>query len=139
MTLAWEDITVVAGQITRIPCDCCNTTTTVLRGDLEHGATWIGFYDVRFTDGHSDVFPIFQVYTGDWSQGAPKESRWCFGADFNAALGGFMLRDTSEDVFHIDATTLDRSDILGSPFAAEVFAMLDAIIMKDSRLQEISQ
>jgi len=135
MTLDWEAITVFETEKQETPCDCCRETTVTLHGDLEQSGDWLAFYMARFTASHTGVGPHFRVLTGDWSDNAPTTSRWIFEAELNIEAQGFMLLDTSKHAGSISAIHLDRNDILNTPFAAEAFAMLDAIYMKDSRLK----
>ncbi|MEO1795887.1 MAG: hypothetical protein AAFR53_02590 [Pseudomonadota bacterium] len=137
MSLDWEAIMLDEGSVTRTPCDCCRATTTSVEGDIEGPDGWIGFYTVRFSAGHLDRVVIFQVFTGDWSEGASSSNRWCFWAEFSLEQQGFCVLDPVDDEQPKSFTALKRADIIGSPFAPEAFAMLDAIYMKDSRLEPI--
>lgn len=136
MSLAWQDIRIEEGAVTSTPCDCCGTRTLVVEGDLIASEGWLAFYTARFTEGHRSNGIAFQIGTGTWSEDTAARDRWLFRAIFDPAENSFMIVDTPPDT-GIVATALRRDDIIGSPFAAEAFAMLDAIFMKDNRLEVI--
>ena len=136
MTVEWQDIDVQTGDLESVPCDCCGSTSQLIRGDLETGGNWLAFYTCRWTPAHPDKGVEFRLGTGNWSENTPKPERWMFGATYSREHNGFMLDDLSGPDAYPMAVALDRDDILGTSFAAEAFAMLDAIFVKDKRLQE---
>ena len=136
MSLNWEELIVQTDGLNKTPCDCCGTTTLEYLGDLYHGEDWVAFYWVRMTEGHPDSLPQFWLGMGNWSEGTDKTEKWIFGAEYSRQHQGFMLMDLARDSDL--ATYLDRDDIIGTDFAEEGFAMLDAIILKDDRLKELN-
>ncbi|MEP5630362.1 MAG: hypothetical protein ABJP79_00615 [Tateyamaria sp.] len=137
MTQVWEQITVLEGDHEQIPCDCCGKTTTKISGDIEGPNGWLGFYFVRFSGAHPEHPAVFRIATGDWSDGALAENRWIFDLEYDVGAEGFRVLDTKSQGDGASATYLDRADIVGSSFAPEAFAMVDAIFMKDTRLAEL--
>lgn len=118
-------------------CDCCGGTTLRLTGDLRDAAGWLAFYSVRYTPTHPDPMAEFTLGYGDWTAEAPRDRRWVFGATWSVSHRAFMLRDLSAAPTTVDAIHLDRADILGTPFAADAFAMLDAVLLHDARLEDL--
>lgn len=138
MTLVWEDLRILETDFESTPCDCCGKNTVQINGDIEDAkGQWIAFYWVRYAEGHPELDPVFRFGTGNWSEEATAEQRWCFGLAYNKDSGGARLLDLSSERGDVKAIYLDRDDILGSSFAAEAFAMWDAVFMKDSRLDDL--
>ena len=137
MTVAWQDIVLEEGPLEKTPCDCCGQTTFTVEGNLLHDDNWLAFYTVRFNPKHLDAYPVFTIGTGDWSDTADASNRWFFGAEYNAVSEGFRLIDLKTEDTQKAYVPLNRDDIIGSPFAPEAFAMLDAIFMGDARLKDI--
>lgn len=134
----WQLIAVEEGGMSRTPCDCCNTTTVQIEGNLENAEGWLAFYSARWTanpgpDHARDV--LIEIGTGDWRDTAPPTARWLFRALYmpETATFGLIDFDTTIDT----AVCLNRSDIIGSSYAPQALALLDAVLMKDSRLEEI--
>ncbi|WP_170383235.1 hypothetical protein [Ruegeria atlantica] len=136
--MRWEDISVIEQETERTPCDCCRKVTTFGAGELLYTGEFVGWFSVKFSEDPESHSTIIKVYVGDWSDGAPVDTRW--GISVSCHSEGCTLLDWGEedqknnDLF----TCLNRADILGSDFAAELWAMVDAIIMKDSRLKELN-
>jgi len=139
MSLTWEDIDVEGSKEERTPCECCGKWTIEVRGDLLKSNEWIAFYWVRFAQGHPESSPTIHCGTGDWSESAADDQRWLFGVEYNLEAKGFHLLDLRID--HEQAlpnyTALNRDEILGTQFAQDAFAMIDAIWMKDPHLEEL--
>lgn len=135
--MRWEDICVSERQTDQTKCDCCREVTTRATGDLSFKGDFKAWYDVFFSANSLTHPPMISIYVGDWSEDAAPDARW--GARVVWHTEGCMLVDwdveTKEDIDLF--TPLDRNDILGSDFAIEVWAMVDAVIMKDSRLKEL--
>ncbi|MEJ6395360.1 hypothetical protein V8J82_19015 [Gymnodinialimonas sp. 2305UL16-5] len=131
------EIIVEEREDTSTRCACCGGTTLRLTGDLKDQNGWLAFYSVRYSAAHPERLPRFVLGYGDWSSEAPPGQRWVFGADWSKDHNGFRLADLSSGPSQGDATHLDRSDILDTRFAEDAFAMLDAILMHDTRLKDL--
>lgn len=133
----WQSISLEEGETQRTLCDCCRKTTTEALGDLSIGTRYLGWYTARFSEDQLEHPPLLTIYTGDWSENAPINSRWGIRTIWHSE--GCELLDWSQDDRNRikSFTPLGREDVLSTPFAAEYWAMVDAIIMKDSRLQEL--
>ncbi|MDA7965624.1 hypothetical protein [Ruegeria sp.] len=135
--MQWEDITVVELETKRTHCDCCQQVTTHGAGDLLWDEDFIGWFTVNFSENSASHSPIIKVYVGDWSDGAPADSRWGVVVSWHSE-GCSLLDWDAEDREGNDLfTCLNRDDVLGSEFAEELWAMVDAVITKDSRLKEL--
>ena len=131
----WQSVIVEELEAETTNCDCCGETTTSLQGDLLVNTDRIGFYYVNFTRAHPEQAPEFRIGTGNWSETARKSDRWVFSALYHPSIQGFEVQDLSGDAEAVNATYLKREDIIGRPFVNEAFALLDAIFMKESRLE----
>lgn len=135
----WQAITLEETETESVLCDCCRMTTTIANGDLSLGEAFIGWYSVRFSKNSSDHQPIISIYVGDWSEGAAKDTRWGMRVLWHPE-GCELLDWQSNELEQIATyTPLGRGAILGTPYAEEMWAKIDAIIMKDSRLKELHE
>ncbi|MGD1924234.1 MAG: hypothetical protein ACFB03_08590 [Paracoccaceae bacterium] len=131
----WQSILIEELEAEETLCDCCGQTTTSLQGDLLVEDGWIGFYFVNFTRAHLEHSPNFRVGLGNWSEEADTRDRWIFSADYHPNLNAFTILDHLGETTTVDAVHLSREDIVGQPFSHEAFALLDAIYLKESRLE----
>ena len=137
MTLDWRALTVTEEDISTTPCDCCGSKTNWISGDVESTEGWLEFYHVVWTDGHPERGATFRLFLGDWSEDAETEARWIFGATYNMEQNSFMIMDLAENPTKTRAIHLNRDQVAGTEFAKDSFAIIDAIFLKDSRLEEI--
>ena len=133
----WQSIAVTEGDVEQTLCDCCRTTTTRASGDLSNATEFLGWYDVTFGRDFTRHPPLLRIYVGDWSENGSSDTRWGMRVFWHSE-GCELVDRNDEEKDEIDAfTPLGRDDILNTPFSHELWAMTDAIIMKDSRLQEL--
>ncbi|WP_425098837.1 hypothetical protein [Tropicibacter sp. S64] len=137
----WEDISVEeTGPVERTQCDCCRAETLQATGDLQSGEEWLGFFSVRWSDPRGeDHPPLFTVYVGDWSEAGTPDQRWAIRSYWRDTGLGLDDWSSEERAGITGFTPLDRADLLDTPFAATYWAMIDAIIMKDGRLEHFRQ
>ncbi|WP_136439219.1 hypothetical protein [Pacificoceanicola onchidii] len=134
----WEAITVEeTASLTRTPCECCGKTTLQADGDLHHGNVWISCYSVRWSNCSDAPPPLLTVYVGDGSDGARADQRWAIRSYWRSEGLGLDDWSAEERAAITLFTLLDREDVLDTPFATEYWSMIDAIIMKDSRLEAL--
>lgn len=136
----WEAIVLEEGDTTRTPCDCCRTTTTEAMGNLLSDGTYFAWYTARWSEAHPEHHLLVTVYTGDWSEGAPASARWGTRTEvrFGPESGCALLDWEPEQRATINSfTPLGRDDVLGSDYAKEFWACVDAILMKDPRLEPL--
>lgn len=119
-------------------CDCCGTATRAVNGyafnELGARATYI----VRWTDGHvARSGAEFDLIIGEWG-GAPSSNRVAISL-------AYQLTDTGPGFMVVDARNrsgssdlagrkLRREEVIGTPLATEVFAIIDAVWLQDSRI-----
>ena len=134
----WEALTLEEGETEHVPCDCCGRTTVLVTGDVFRNGDWLAWYKAAYGEIRNDPHSgTIWLYMGGWSDEAPRSARWGMRAEWRQ--DGLVLLDWPEDFVSEEKsfTPLGRDDILGSAFAPELWTMMDAIVLKDSRLQEI--
>ncbi|AZV77483.1 hypothetical protein EBB79_05975 [Parasedimentitalea marina] len=85
---------------------------------------------------------LITVYTGDWNEDAAPNSRWATRISVDLAdKAGCSLMDWSQaDLNGITMfTPLNRNDVLNTEYAPQLWACVDAILMKESRLEHMHQ
>lgn len=137
MTPDWTLLNVMEETHSETRCDCCGTTAHQLSGNVVGPDGPLSGYSVTWTDGHDEPVRIL-LMVGDWTDGGKAAERWVFGADFDRNNKTFTLADTSKIEGRDPgvATYLDRADIVGTDFAREGIAIVDAILKKHSALKE---
>jgi hypothetical protein len=115
-------------------CDCCGTTTKRVWGSINAINKQIGAYFVSWTESKPDHGAAFDLILGEWGENTTSEERFSVALDFRLADGTpqFMVinaadRDVSKS--HLVGTALKRSDVIGTPLAPQVFAVIDAIYL----------
>ena len=134
----WQSLEVKVTQATETPCDCCRAVTTDATGDLYKGNEFLAWYSARWSDGHPDVPMIITIYCGDWREGASSDQRWGTQAEVRFGRdGGCVLVDWSEKAKAKITlfTPLGRDDVLQTSYAPEFWSCIDAVLMKDPRLE----
>ena len=136
----WQSLDIEEERAETTSCDCCGKNTVEPVGNVLSGSDFLSWYVLHRSEGHLDIPPVIQLYTGDWSEGAPADTRWGVTMQWHLGPdGGLSLGDWSPDSRQQNSlfTPVDRDDIIGSAFEKELWPMVDAIIMKDTRLKEL--
>ena len=102
----------------------------------------IAAYFVTWTLDTPDHGAAFDFVLGKWGLGTNPEDRYAGALDYRIveASPQFMVVDahnrltSGADLFR---SALNRSDVIGTPLASQVFALVDAVYMGDSRLDEL--
>lgn len=134
----WESLTIEEEELTQTPCDCCAGKTNEAVGNILSSENYIAWYVARWGDGHPEIPMRLTVFTGDWSENASPKSRWATRVIVQTEPEtGCTLDDWSlEDRQRISSCTLlDRGDVIDSKYAKELWACVDAALMKDTRIQ----
>jgi len=107
----------------------------VNRGNSTHAA-----YFVHWTVGHVfDHGAHIDLILGRWGDGTTAHDRYAVSLEYRIIDGGpqLMVIDSQHrDVAKSDLVGqgLNRTDVIGGPLAAGVFAACDAVLTKDARL-----
>ena len=127
------------------PCECCGNMSRIVWGWLGEGDVTIAAYSVHWTLGRVDDHGAnFDLIVGKWGDDSRPEDRFVVAVALRWMPGGpqFMVIDAdgrpaalAKDVA---ATAKRRDEVIGTPLAPRVFAMLDAIWLGDSRIGEVT-
>ena len=118
-------------------CDCCGNITRKIWGYIAKDDACIAVYYVRWVLDDLEHDPLFELVIGPWGDGTEAEDRFCVALIFRASMGSFMVIDAHENRVSsssLAGTGLRRDEVIGTPLAPQVFALVDAIWLKDRRL-----
>jgi hypothetical protein len=121
-------------------CDCCGRDSRSVWGLVNEGEATVAAYWMRWTEGHLDeVGANLDMVLGRWGEGATPKDR------FAVALVHRNQDDGTPSLMVIDAPGrpvadgalaalgLCRDEVIGTPLAPQVFALVDAIYEQDDR------
>lgn len=122
-------------------CDCCGQISRRVSGTIEPADAVVA-YQVWWTVGHiAEHGAEIDLICGRWGDGTSPSDRFVVRLHhFIAATGPWvMVQDASlaDGLDRLAARALRRDEIIGTPRAAEVFALYDAIALQDARLAEL--
>jgi hypothetical protein len=122
-------------------CDCCGTATKRVWGFVSRQGAGVAAYFVGWTIGRPDHGAAFDLIVGAWGEAATPAARSAVALEFRVVDGTpqFMVVDAERrpvGVSDLVGRVLARSDVIGSPLAAQVFEIVDAIYLGDAALDE---
>jgi hypothetical protein len=141
--MRWQEIVVIPEVEEPTTCDCCGRPARRAEGRLTRHEAPLARFTVRWCPDDPGHPARHVLYLGDWQrrggmQGGPAVA----AADYRGGAGhGFYLRDDAPQLLKSlkpwRPHFIRRQDAIGQPLGERLFAMLDAIHVKDPRLQEI--
>lgn len=143
MTMRWQEVVVLLEGEEDVVCDHCGFPARRVEGRLVHREEPAGRFTVRWRPGRVDHPAQHVLYLGDWTRrGGMQDGPAVAVADYRGGEGyGFYLRDDAEVLLRAlkpwRPRFVRRADAIGKPLGETIFALLDAIHVKDSRLAEI--
>jgi hypothetical protein len=142
VSLRWQEIVVIPEAEEEVRCDCCGFPARRVEGRLVHREEPIGRFTVRWRPARPDHPARHVLYLGNWSRRSADDPAMAAVAEYLGGEGhGFYLRDDASAVLKALAPWkpifVRRADAIGKPLGQAIFAMLDAIHVKDPRLQEL--
>lgn len=126
------------------PCDCCGNVSHTVWGSLSQKRKLVAAYYIRWVAGHADHAADFDLIIGRWGNGTSVKDRFLVAVAYRLIEGEpqFMVLDAPKrraaDMKELGATVLRRDQVIGTPLATDVFAMLDAIWLQDGRVRELA-
>jgi hypothetical protein len=122
-------------------CDCCGQRTHGLSGWLSTVDGTVAAYLMHWTESRPDHNANIDLVIGKWGDSASPADRKGASLLFNRLGGGFMVIDAASRPFssnqELFTMALSREEIIGTPFATELFKMTDAIWLHDTRIDEV--
>ncbi|TNC47998.1 hypothetical protein FHG66_15260 [Rubellimicrobium rubrum] len=143
MAIRWQEIVVIPEIEEDVICDCCGQPACSAEGRLVHNEAPLGRFSVRWRPGEPDHPARHVLYLGDWNRkGGMDDGPAVAAADYRGGENhGFYLRDDAAQLLQMlrpwRPHFIRRADAIGQPLGEVLFAMLDAIHVKDPRLQDI--
>jgi hypothetical protein len=124
------------------PCECCGNMSRTVWGGIHHQHQLIAAYYVQWTLNRPDHGANFDLVLGSWDEGSSPKDRQAVSLAFRVIHGQpqFMVIDAADrptgerDVAHF---ALSRAEVVGTKFAEDVYAMVDAILAHVKRIAEI--
>ena len=133
-----------AGEKDFGPCDCCAKMSRSIWGYLHEGGSPEAAYFVQWTlGGVSQHGAHFDFIVGRWGEGATSADRAAVSLAFRRTESGpqFMVIDAQERPVsrsELISRSLKREEVIGTPIAAQVFAMVDHLWLHEGRIAEIT-
>ncbi len=133
----WRDFEVEESGTASGHCECCGTATSRVWGLVRRNGEPVGAYFVTWTQDKPDHGARFDLILGKWGDSATKGDRYSVALDYRVFDGVPQLmvvdadrpRDSGEP---LAGTSLSRSDVVGTPIAPWVFAIVHAVYMSQS-------
>jgi len=123
-------------------CDCCGRTSKTIWGDISSDEDTLAIYYIQWTIGAPEHNPNIDLIVGAWGEGAKPEQRTLISMLYRPSSdgGSFMVID-AEDRYafkrELCARGMRRVEVVGTPLAQEVFALVDAIWLSEPRINEV--
>ena len=135
--LNWRDLVVNEMGSKVYACDCCGSTTRRIWGWVDSGEKTIAAYFVNWVFGKWDHGVSFEVLVGRWGDSASSADRGNVRLNYRTAIESpsFMVVDAERN--DLSDHAFGRSEVIGTSLADHVFAIADAVLMKDTRLAEV--
>ena len=121
-------------------CDCCGNDSRCVWGMVHDGDVTLAAYWMNWTVGHlSEPGASLDLMLGRWGDEASVDDRVLVSMvhrqqpDGTPALMVIDAGDRPAAKGELVGTALTRADVVGTPLAAQVFALVDAIYEQDGR------
>lgn len=140
--LDWQALDVETSGTSGGHCDCCGTETRRVWGFVSDAGEVLAAYYVGWTLDRPDHSARFELILGRWGDEAGAGDRAWVVLEHRVVEGegAFRVVDAplpDDGKAELAAAALKRDEVIGTPLAAQVFAIADAIFMKDARLEEV--
>jgi hypothetical protein len=121
------------------PCECCGQLTTRVWGYIYQSNEARAAYFVEWTPGYEPAQANFDLIVGEWGEGTTAAQRQAVSLEYRVLDSGpaFMVVDAGAREVKsspLIKRALNRTDVIGTPLAAEIFALCDAIYLDDPRI-----
>jgi len=136
----WQSLLVEEDGRSTGLCDCCQNETISLSGFVSTESESLAAYFIAYTNGQPDHGAEFTFVVGKWGEEAMAKDRFVIVMHHFPEKGFMIDRNIEEkkaNMRELASNFLNREDIIGSRFADTLFSIVDAVYMKDSRLDEM--
>ncbi|MEM1379483.1 MAG: hypothetical protein AAGH41_02545 [Pseudomonadota bacterium] len=137
----WQELEPIRTGEKVIPCEQHADDTLSLWGEVRRGNEAIAAYFARYTVDCPEFGASFDFIIGAWGEGTSPDDRSAVSADYQIhdGNGAFMVVDAEgrRDFSSLASTMCRRDDVIGKDLARTVFALLDAVFMKEPGLQPV--
>lgn len=122
------------------PCKCCGNMSRTVWGYIHRDGEMIAVYYVHWTLGRIDHGARFELIVGPWGDDSTAEQRSTVQLLYRLVDGqpAFMVGNAEAKQDGLSAHALRREQVVGTPMAAEIFKLVDAIWDDDGRIRELS-
>lgn len=123
-------------------CDCCGKQSKTIWGDLEDSSGTKAVYFVQWTVDEPEHMPCFDLVLGPWGDGSAPSDRVLVSLLYKPRPGGgsFMMasgKGRRADDRSICGRALERSDVVGTALANEVFSLVDSLWLSEPRIEAV--
>ena len=123
-------------------CTCCGNTSKTIWGDLSNQERTLAVYFIQWTVNSPDHHPNIDLIVGEWGEGTDPQQRILVSLEFKPTTdgGSFMVIDAQhrfESKRTICGRGMLRAEVIGTPLASDVFALVDALWLNEPRLSEV--
>jgi hypothetical protein len=123
-------------------CDCCGRVSKTMWGDLSDATGALAVWFVQWTVDAAEHRPNIDLVVGRWGEGADPADRDLVALGYapSGEGGSFMVIDGAgrpADKRDLCGRALRRDQVIGTPLAAQVFALVDALWLTEPRIAEV--
>jgi hypothetical protein len=123
-------------------CACCGSTSKTIWGDLSAEAVAVATYFVQWTVGAPKHDVNIDLVVGAWGEGARPQDRVLVSVLYRPSSegGSFMVIDGEgryAGKSELCGRAMCRAEVVGTPFAQEVYSLLDSVWLTDPRMAEV--
>jgi len=116
--------------------------TTRVWGYVNRGEIGVAAYFVEWTPGHDEQQANFDLIIGRWGDNTEASDRQAVALEYRVQETGPSFRVIDAGARKVGSSSLvsaalDRNSVIGTPLAAEVFAICDVIYLEDLRIAEL--
>lgn len=121
-------------------CDCCGNVSRTVWGTVHDGKATLAAYWMHWTVGHlSEPGANLDLVLGQWGDSATSADRFGVSLVHRQQTNGspaLMVLDAADRPMskgNLATVFLSRDEVIGTPIAAQVFSLVDAIYEQDGR------
>jgi len=137
--MSWE---LEPGGTNDLACECCGQRSRTIDGFLHEDGATRAAYLVHWTRGHvSEKGANVDLIIGRWGEDAGRDERFVVSLVYHQEAGFTVIDSAGRPAAEssLAARALARKEVIGTDLAADVFAMVDVVWLRDARISEIAE